>query len=115
MKIKRLASVSAAISQSRERPGNGAEEEQRHHDTTVDIATAASAEVVSVTGVPQSTHQCGETADFLAVDVEKNPPRSTQRCERKVLDLAATRIQTAFRGYLVSFLFNACDNQQSIL
>ncbi|XP_058225881.1 protein IQ-DOMAIN 11 [Rhododendron vialii] len=100
VKIKRLASVSAPISQSRERPDNGAEEEQRHHDTTVDIATAVSAEVVSVTGVPQSVHQCGETADFLAVDVKKNPPRSTQRCERKVLDLAATRIQTAFRGYL---------------
>lgn len=100
VKIKRLTSVSVPIAQSRERPNNEAEEEKRHQGITRAIATAASAEDVSTKDIPQSASHCEETQEFFAVNVQENPPQSTQQCGRKVLDLAATRIQTAFRGYL---------------
>lgn len=111
MKIKRLTSVSVPIAHSRERPNNEAEEEQRHQGITRAIATAASGDDVSTNDIPQSASHCEETQEFFAVNIQENLPKSTQQCERKVLDLAATRIQTAFRGYLVSLFSDASGYQ----
>ncbi|KAA8537297.1 hypothetical protein F0562_027016 [Nyssa sinensis] len=71
LKIKRLASMA---SPSRERNLCEAEEEQNKHAVTVAIATAAAAEAAVAA--------------------------AQAAAEREIRDLAAIKIQTAFRGYL---------------
>ncbi|PSS09955.1 Protein IQ-DOMAIN like [Actinidia chinensis var. chinensis] len=95
LKIKGLPSVPAQ-SQSRERPVTEKEQEQNKHDLTVAIATD---EVIRINGnITQSVHRSEDkTQEFQAVNVEANAPNST---EKGIQDIAATKIQTAFRGYL---------------
>uniref|UniRef100_A0A5B6ZKC0 DUF4005 domain-containing protein n=1 Tax=Davidia involucrata TaxID=16924 RepID=A0A5B6ZKC0_DAVIN len=81
LKIKRLA----ATSPSRERNLCETEEEQSKHAVTVAIATAAAAEAAVAAA----------QAAAEVVWLTANP-----QCEWEIQDLAATKIQTAFRGYL---------------
>lgn len=105
-KIKRLPSISAP-SPSRERAITETEEEQSKHDFSVAISTADAAvqvDVEVVHGTPKSTNQSEEeTQEFSAINTPYNAPPSTPQCEMEIIELAATKIQVAFRGYLVSF------------
>ena len=87
LKIKRLASLTAPSSLSL---GEAEEEEQSKHALTVALATTAAADV-------QSADE-NEKEEFSVIKVEADAPQSN----REILDFAATKIQTAFRGYLVS-------------
>ncbi|GKV06263.1 hypothetical protein SLEP1_g18162 [Rubroshorea leprosula] len=110
LKVKRLPSI-AASSPPRDRTLHETEEEQSKHALTVALASAAAAEaavaaakaaaeVVWLTSAPQSTRKCQEETEGYAVDIQSNSPPCTVPCERKIQELAATKIQTAFRGYL---------------
>lgn len=105
-KIKRLPSISAP-SPSRDRAITETEEEQSKHDFSVAISTADAAvqvDVEVVHGTPKSTNQSEEeTQEFSAINTPYNAPPSTPQCEMEIIELAATKIQVAFRGYLVSF------------
>ncbi|XP_022764443.1 protein IQ-DOMAIN 14-like [Durio zibethinus] len=108
-RTKRLASLTAP-SPPRDRTKSETEEEQDKHALTVAIATAAAAEaavaaarvaaqVVRLTGTPQSDHKCeGETEERTA-GVQPDSSSSNEQ-ERKIQELAATKIQATFRGYL---------------
>ncbi|CAL5380068.1 unnamed protein product [Camellia sinensis] len=118
MKQKRLASVSApapapapapvslSLSLSSESPLSKAEEEeeeeeeeeQSKHAATVvaaEVAFAAAqvaAEVVRLTEI--------EEFSVSGINSQANAAQSIQQCQSGIPDLAATKIQTAFRGYL---------------
>lgn len=127
-KIKsRLASI-AAPSPPRERTTlSEAEEEHSKRALNVALATAAAAEaavaaaqvaaeVVWLTGVPQSTHQYEkETEEHSAIKIQADDPHSIHQCKREILELAAIKIQATFRGYLVSSfkLFSLFDIEAS--
>ncbi|KAJ8900163.1 hypothetical protein K2173_024803 [Erythroxylum novogranatense] len=109
-KIKsRLAAIEApSSSPPRERTALiDAEEELNKRALSVALASAAAAEaavkaaqVVFLTGVPKAIDQyCHETAVSAII---KQPPGSsyTQIYQTEIQELAALRIQTAFRGYL---------------
>lgn len=91
-----------------------AEEEEHHkHALTVAIASAAAAEAaitaaqVAVEVVRlQSAHQNkGKPEEFQPVKTRHGASQSTtHQCQRKIEDSSAIKIQTAFRGYLVSFV-----------
>lgn len=102
-KIKRLPSISAP-SRSSERAITETEEEQSKHDFSVAISTADAAvqvDVEVVHGTPKSTNQSEEeTQEFSAINTPYNAPPSTPQCEMEIIELAATKIQVAFRGYL---------------
>jgi hypothetical protein len=86
LKIKRLASLTAPSSLSL---GEAEEEEQSKHALTVALATTAAADVLSADE--------NEKEEFSVIK-EADAPQSN----REILEFAATKIQTAFRGYLVS-------------
>ena len=92
-----------------------AEEEQSKHALTVAIATAAAAEaavaaahaaaeVVRLTTTPQATEECDQkTEETPPVEIQITaPPQLDLHHEKEAQVLAAIKIQTAFRGYLVS-------------
>lgn len=92
-------------------------EEQSNHAVTVAIATAAAAEaavaaahaaaeIVRLTSMPQSTHTAVEqTKQVVAVESQTEATRPIHKVHDKETQVsAAVKIQTAFRGYLVSFL-----------
>jgi hypothetical protein len=87
LKIKRLASLTAPSTLSLDE----AEEEQSKHAPTVALATTAVAEEV----LSADEH---EKEEFSVIKVEADAPQSN----REILEFAATKIQSAFRGYLVS-------------
>lgn len=88
LKIKRLASLTAPSSLSL---GEAEEEqEQGKHALTAALATTAAADVLSADE--------NEKEEFSVIKVEADAPQSN----REILEFAATKIQTAFRGYLVS-------------
>ncbi|KAJ4828667.1 hypothetical protein Tsubulata_049664 [Turnera subulata] len=100
-----------------------AEEEQSEHALNVVFATAAAAEaavaaahvaaeVVWLTGVPQSTHQCEkQTQEHPDIGIQSDSSCSTRQSKRDTQEFAAIKIQTAFRGYLVSLSKN---NQKKV-
>ncbi|XP_062174909.1 protein IQ-DOMAIN 11 [Alnus glutinosa] len=85
LKIKRLASLTAPSTLSLDE----AEEEQSNHAPTVALATTAVAEEV----LSADEH---EKEEFSVIKVEADAPQSN----REILEFAATKIQSAFRGYL---------------
>ncbi|KAJ7982279.1 Protein IQ-DOMAIN like [Quillaja saponaria] len=78
MKTKRLPSITVP-SPSKERTLGAAEEEQSNESLTVAIAIAAAAE---------------------ASEAQIEVPKSNCKCQRKIDEFAAIKIQTAFRRYL---------------
>ncbi|XP_021804175.1 protein IQ-DOMAIN 14 [Prunus avium] len=107
LKIKRLASLTAPspLSPLKQRTQNEAEEEQSRHALTVAIASTAAAhaaaEVVRITGTPQSSEQCLEEEKSLSIIIAQNEAtKLAHQCERQAQESAAVKIQTAFRGYL---------------
>lgn len=87
LKIKRLASLTAPSSLSL---GEAEEAEQSKHALTVALDASAAAEVLSADE--------NEKQEFSVIKVEADAPQSN----REILEFAATKIQAAFRGYLVS-------------
>ena len=68
-------------------------------------AAHAAAEVVRLTGVSQSALLCKEKSEeSQPLKTSNASPQFTHQCKRAIQESAAViRIQTAFRGYLVSF------------
>ncbi|KAJ0095694.1 hypothetical protein Patl1_17068 [Pistacia atlantica] len=113
LKIKRLPSIAAAPSAaSQVRTLSEAEEEHSKQALNVAIATAAAAEaavaaaeaaagLVRLTGTSQSIHQCErEKREDSPIEIKIDAPQSTNQYEREIQELAAIKIQTAFRGCL---------------
>uniref|UniRef100_A0A2P2K7P2 Protein IQ-DOMAIN 14 n=1 Tax=Rhizophora mucronata TaxID=61149 RepID=A0A2P2K7P2_RHIMU len=108
----RLASIAAPSPSRERRTPSEAEEEQSKRALSVALATAAAAEkavaaakavaeVVLLTGVPQSAHQPGtETVETSVIQTQADPFRLNYQCEKDIQKIAAIKIQTAFRGYL---------------
>ncbi|KAH7570620.1 hypothetical protein ACOSP7_018911 [Xanthoceras sorbifolium] len=90
LKVKRFASITAPTP-SKDGIWTDTEEEQSKH--TVAVATAAEVTI----------HECGrEKEDDPEVDIPIDALRHTTKHQygREILELAAIKIQTAFRGYL---------------
>ncbi|XP_015570794.1 protein IQ-DOMAIN 11 [Ricinus communis] len=115
MKVKsRLPPISApSPPRARTTTLTQAEEQQSKRALNVALATAAAAEaavaaahaateVVLLTGVPQSTHQCREETkkEHSTTKVQADTLHSIHQCEKKIQEFAAIKIQTAFRGFL---------------
>lgn len=116
IKVKRLASLTAPSVALKENTVSEAGEEQTNHAVTVAIATAAAAEaavaavhaaaeVVRLTSTPRAAHTAMEqTKQVLAVETQTESTRPTHQVhDKETQESAAVKIQTAFRGYLVSF------------
>lgn len=93
-----------------------AEEEQSKHALAVALASAAAAEaavaaaqaaaaeVVRLAGTSQSDHRCEyETKELSVIKLQADTPSSHYQYKKEIHEISATKIQTAFRGYLVSF------------
>lgn len=128
LKIKRLASIEAPPSPVKERVLSEAVEEQSKHALTVAIATAAAAEaavaaaraaaeVVRLTTTPQATEECDKkTEETPPVEIPIiATPQPDLHHESEDQVLAAIKIQTAFRGYLVSSTLPLLQIKSSIL
>lgn len=102
-----MPSITAPPPPSKETRLSEAEEEQSKHALTVAIASAAAAEAaitaaqVAVEVVRlQSAHQ-----QLKEKQEELHPfKESAYQCQKKIQESSAIKIQTAFRGYLVSFV-----------
>lgn len=67
------------------------------------VAAHAAAELVRITGTPQSSEQCLEEEKSLSIIIAQNEAtKLAHQCEKQTQESAAVKIQTAFRGYLVS-------------
>lgn len=104
LKIKRLASL-APPSPLEERTLSEAEEEQIKHSLSVAIASAADEEQSkhALSVAIASTAAAEAAADaHIAAEVFQltSTPQSTHQYEEKTQQIAAIKIQTAFRGYL---------------
>lgn len=91
------------------------EEEKNNHALKVAIASAAAAEAAITAAQAavevirlQSAHQHkGKSDKEQEIQHVKNRldvSQSTFQCQRKIEEFSAIKIQTAFRGYLVSFV-----------
>lgn len=111
-KIKRLTS-NASQSISKDIILTEAEEEQSKHAIAVAVATAAAAEaaitsaqvaaeVVRLTNSPQFNNHHEEYTQIIspAAKFRSDNPQNTHKKERDIKEIAAIRIQTAYRGYL---------------
>ncbi|KAF5469782.1 hypothetical protein F2P56_010345 [Juglans regia] len=111
-KTKRLPSLTAPTS-LKERSLCEAEEEQSKHALAVALASAAAAEaavaaaqaaaaeVVRLTGASQSDHQFEyETKELSVIKLRADAPSSHYQYKKEIHEISATKIQTAFRGYL---------------
>lgn len=131
LRIKRFASITAPAPPPPSPPppqpqvienrtaSEEAEKKQSNHALTVAIASAAAAEaavaaahaaaeVVRLTATPQSIHTVSEDVEKpfgVETQAEEDPTLKYQ----EIQESAAVKIQTAFRGYLVS-LFNLFTN-----
>lgn len=131
LRIKRFASITAPppppspppsqpqVIENRT-PSEEAEQKQSNHALTVAIASAAAAEaavaaahaaaeVVRLTATPRSIHTLSEDVEKpfgVETQAEEDPTLKYQ----EIQESAAVKIQTAFRGYLVSLfnLFTKC-------
>lgn len=90
-----------------------AEEEHNRHALTVAIASAEAALTAAQIAVEvvkfQSVHQCKGKLE----EVKDDASISTHKCKKKIEESAAIKVQTAFRGYLVSFRFLFCFSLNS--
>lgn len=105
-KIKRLPSISAA-SPSRETKVSEAEVAQSKQDCNVASFTDATPDEIAAdvfeqpSSTPQYTyHSEDEAQEFSSINFQYIAPPSTPQWGREIQELAATRIQTAFRGCL---------------
>lgn len=92
-----------------------AEEEQSKHALAVALASAAAAEaavaaaqaaaeIVRFTGTLQSDHQFEyDKKELSVVELRADAPSSHYQYKKEIHEISATKIQTAFRGHLVSF------------
>lgn len=108
-KIKRLPSISAA-SPSTETKLSEAEVAQSKQDCNVASFTDATPDEIAAdvfdqpSSTPQYTyHSEDEAPEFSSINFKYIAPPSTPQWGREIQELAATKIQTAFRGCLVSF------------
>jgi len=88
-------------------------EEHNKHALTVAIASAAAAEAaltaaqVAVEVVRfQSAYQCkGKPEGVKLVETKHNASQLTNNCNLEIEESSAIKIQTTFRGYIVSFVY----------
>ncbi|XP_061352559.1 protein IQ-DOMAIN 11-like [Gastrolobium bilobum] len=68
---------------------------------SAEAAAGTADQVVQLTGVSQSAHQCEENSEeSQPVKTIDGAPSSTYQCQREIKESAAIKIQTAFRSYL---------------
>ncbi|PRQ54960.1 putative IQ motif, EF-hand binding protein [Rosa chinensis] len=99
LKIKRLPSITAPApappSPLKERTLNEAEEEQSKHALNVAIASTAAAEAAVA-----AAHAAAEVVWLTGLKARNQATELEHQCEKETQELAAVKIQTAFRGYL---------------
>lgn len=112
-KTKRFHSIEAPQPSKETRLSEAEEEEHHKHALTVAIASAAAAEAaitaaqvaVEVVRLQSAHPNKGKPEEFQPVKTRHGASQSTtHQCQRKIEDSSAIKIQTAFRGYLVSFV-----------
>lgn len=86
---------------------NEAEKQNHAENGTISTTAAETPHTISqdvwLGGSPQSSIQCRkESQEFSATNVFSTAPQSHE-CKLEIQHLAAIKIQSAFRGYLVSF------------
>ena len=95
LKTRKLPSITAPATTS-----NEAEEEGKTKHS----------QVVMLNEVSQSGYQKDQdgSEESEPVETRNGVPRSIYLCQREIQEFAAIKIQTAFRGYLVSFSNLSC-------
>jgi hypothetical protein len=93
LKTKKLASITAPPTTLKETEQNEAEVEKTKHSESAVTAT----EVVILSGVSQDNSEESEP-----VKTVNGVSQSIYKCQKVIQEFAAIKIQTAFRGYLVS-------------
>ncbi|XP_050231427.1 protein IQ-DOMAIN 11 isoform X2 [Mercurialis annua] len=119
LKVKsRLPSIAAPSPPRERRTATRSEAEEQQSIRALDVALAtaaaaeaavaaahAAAEVVLLTGVPNESKQQQQSA--IKLQPEAHIINFTHHCEKDSQETAATKIQTAFRGYLARKALNA--------